>query len=104
MSAIDIFSWIVLIVIIVSAVVVFVALAQLPGKTARERNHPQAEAIEVASWLGLLLTIGVVWVLAMVWARMTPLGATAGNDDVDALRERIAELESRLAASTEAQQ
>jgi hypothetical protein len=104
MTAIDIFAWIVFIVIIVSVAVVFVALAQLPGKTARERNHPQADAIEIASWLGLLLTMGVVWVLAMVWARMTPIVATTGNDDVNTLRERIAELESKLAAIGEAQQ
>lgn len=38
MTAIDTFAWI---VFIVSVAVVFVALAQLPGKTARERNHPQ---------------------------------------------------------------
>lgn len=98
MSGIDIFAWFVFVVIIVSAVAVFVALAQLPGKTARERNHPQAEAINIASWLGLLLTLGVVWALAMVWSRMVPL-SVAGNvdsDELQRLRARVAELESQL--------
>ena len=55
MTGIDIFAWIVFIVILLSVVVVFVTLAQMPGKTARARSHPQAEAINIASWLGLLL-------------------------------------------------
>jgi len=69
MSGLDVFAWFVFILIILCAVVVFVGLAQLPGKTARERNHPQAEAINIASWLGLLLTMGVVWVIAMIWRK-----------------------------------
>ena len=74
MSAIDYFAWFVFITIIVSAVAVFVALAALPGKTARARQHPNADAINVAGWLGLLLTMGVVWVLAMIWAYTLPPG------------------------------
>jgi NADH:ubiquinone oxidoreductase subunit 6 (subunit J) len=98
MAGLDIFAWIVFVVILVSVVVVFITLAQMPGKTARERNHPQAEAINIASWLGLLLTMGVVWVLAMVWSRTTPVGDTmADTDELQRLRERVAELEGRSA-------
>ena len=73
MSAIDYFAWFVFITILVSAVVLFVALAQLPGKTAAARGHPQADAINIAGWLGMLLTAGVVWIFAMVWAYTRPL-------------------------------
>ncbi len=104
MSGIDIFDWIVLIVIVVSVVVVFVSLAMLPGKTARQRNHPQADAINAAGWLGLLLTAGVVWALAMIWALMKPLAGdnddASGSAETDALRARIAELEGQLEAAT----
>ena len=63
------------------------------------------QAINIAGWLGLLLTIGVVWVLAMVWANMMPISAAASEapeaseDDAEvaALKARIAELEGRLA-------
>ena len=100
MSGIDIFSWIVLIVIIVSVVVVFVSLAMLPGQTARKRNHPQADAINVAGWLGLLLSAGIFWAVAMVWAFMRPHaaedGGNTGSAEIDALRTRIAELEDQL--------
>ena len=100
MSGIDYFAWFVFIVIILCVVYIFVALAQLPGKTARERNHPQADAINVASWLGLLLTMGVIWVLAMVWSRTVPV-TSVGDAQVDALKKRVAELEAELAQSRE---
>jgi len=43
-------------------------LGSLPGQIARHRRHPQAEAIRLCGWLGLLLTGGLGWVVAMVWA------------------------------------
>ena len=49
----------------------FVELGGLPGKKALEREHPQAEAINVLGWLGLLLG-GVGWVFALVWAYTKP--------------------------------
>lgn len=101
MSGIDYFAWFVLIVIVVSVVAIFVILAQLPGKTATERGHPQAEAINIASWLGLLFTGGIIWILAMVWSRMRPVVETvdAQAADVDALKARIADLEAQLSDS-----
>ena len=45
-----------------------------PGKIAKARNHPQVEAIEVTSLLGLL--IFPLWMAALVWAYS---GAVVGN-------------------------
>ena len=90
MTGIDIFAWIVLLVIVVSVFWVFVALAMLPGQTARNRNHPQANAINAAAWLGLLLTAGVVWALAMIWALMKPLAGTDGVSSSSAEALRVA--------------
>ncbi|MBE9476040.1 MAG: DUF3302 domain-containing protein [Proteobacteria bacterium] len=67
MSGLDIFAWIVLIVMIATVLIGFIALAKLPGKIALDRGHPQAEAVNVAGWLGAL-ALGVFWPLAMVWA------------------------------------
>jgi len=50
----------------------FVEIGGFPGKKATERNHPQAEAITVLGWLGLLLG-GVGWVVAVVWAYTKPV-------------------------------
>ena len=46
-------------------------LGMLPGKIAKGRNHPQAEAINVASWLGII-TLGVLWPFALIWAYIRP--------------------------------
>jgi len=100
MTGIDYFAWFVFIVILLSAIGVFVVLAQLPGKTAAARGHPQADAINVASWLGLLFTGGIVWILAMIWSRMQYVAAPVEDEgaNIDALKARIAELESQLAS------
>ena len=37
-----------------------------PGKIAKARNHPQAQAIEVTSLLGLI--IFPFWMIALIWA------------------------------------
>jgi hypothetical protein len=75
MSGLDIFAWVVLIVLIATALVAFIILAMLPGKIARQRAHPQAEAINVAGWLGAL-AMGVFWPLALIWAyTRSPLSA-----------------------------
>jgi hypothetical protein len=49
----------------VSALIVIVLLAALPGQVAKRTGHPQANAINVCGWLGL--PTGVLWVVAMVW-------------------------------------
>lgn len=67
MSGLDIFAWIVLIVLICTAISIFVFLAMLPGRIAQQRNHPQYEAVNVAGWLGAI-ALGVFWPLALVWA------------------------------------
>jgi hypothetical protein len=62
-----------------------------PGKIAKARNHPQAEAIEVTSLLGLL--IFPLWMAALVWAYSgAVVGSlyakqTAGNDDDESTRK-----------------
>ena len=53
---------------------VFAELGGLPGKMAAARNHPQAEAINVLGWFGLLFG-GVGWMVALVWAHMKPVFA-----------------------------
>jgi uncharacterized BrkB/YihY/UPF0761 family membrane protein len=66
-SGLDIFAWIVLVVLIITAIAIFVFLAMLPGRIARQRNHPQHESVNVAGWLGAI-ALGVFWPLALVWA------------------------------------
>lgn len=97
MTGIDIFAWLVLVVIIISIFAGFVALALLPGKIAVKNHHPQVAAINMASWLGLLFTFGIVWVLAMVWASMVP----ADSAQADGLKQRINALEEKARTQEE---
>lgn len=56
--------------VIVLIVYTIVVLHMLPGKIARKRNHPQVNAIEICSLMGLI--IFPFWMVAMVWANFRP--------------------------------
>lgn len=83
MSGLDIFAWIVLIVLIGTVIVIWVFLAMLPGRIARQRNHPQHEAVNVAGWLGAI-ALGVFWPLALVWAFYISPGQQLPSTDEEA--------------------
>jgi len=104
MTGIDYFTWFVLISIVATLVIGFVVLAGLPGNMATANNHPQAAAINMAGWLGMIFTAGIVWIFAMVWAQNKPAGAVSTDEEVDGLKARVAELEAQLAKSGEAPQ
>jgi Protein of unknown function (DUF3302) len=63
----DIFAWIVLIVMVLSTVAVVVFLAMLPGRIAKKRNHPWAAAVTVAGWVTLFLGFAL-WPVVLIWA------------------------------------
>jgi uncharacterized BrkB/YihY/UPF0761 family membrane protein len=63
----DIFALIVLLVLIGAVVAIWVLLGMLPGRIARARNHPQADAINMCGWWGVL-TMGILLPLAFIWA------------------------------------
>ncbi len=78
MSALDIFALIVLLVLLGLVIGVWVFLGMLPGKIAHSRNHPQAEAINVCGWWGVL-TLGILLPLAFIWAHTNPPGRKADD-------------------------
>jgi hypothetical protein len=65
-------GFIILFVIVTAAALTFIEIGGMPGREARSRHRPNAEAISILGWLGLPLG-GVGWLIAMVWARSTPL-------------------------------
>ncbi|MGG5821782.1 DUF3302 domain-containing protein [Falsiroseomonas sp. HW251] len=67
MALIDVFAWVVLLVGLGAVVAVFVALGMLPGRVARRRGHPWAEAVAVGGWATLICGF-VFWPLVLVWA------------------------------------
>ena len=88
----DIFALVVIAVMIGALIVLVVKVGPLPGKIAKNRGHPQADAIAVLGWIGVV-TLGLAWAVALVWAY------TRSSDMQSAhLSERIVSLETELAA------
>jgi hypothetical protein len=52
MSGLDIFAWIVLVILASCAIAVFCIAGWLPGHIAKTRGHPQAQAVTVAGSTG----------------------------------------------------
>jgi hypothetical protein len=67
MSGVDIFAWIVLIILAVTLIVVFCLMGALPGYIARSRSHPYADAVRVAGWVTLIFGFAL-WPVALIWA------------------------------------
>lgn len=79
MSLLDIAAWIVLLVLVVSAVAMIFIAGSLPGHVARTRGHPQEQAVRMAGWITLFLALPL-WPVAMIWAYLDwPLGRAGGR-------------------------
>jgi hypothetical protein len=63
----DYLTFLTLALVVVSVVVAYVWLAGLPGRIAIARKHPEAEAVKLLGWAGLLPTV-YPWVQAFIWA------------------------------------
>ena len=112
----DYFTFFIMGVILLLVLYLLFFFGDLPGKIARERGHPQADAINVCSWIGLAAG-GVGWVVALVWAYTKPVGITvtpklepavveemdtqAVRAEITNLRGKLSELEQHLEKMTE---
>ncbi|UFZ08055.1 DUF3302 domain-containing protein [Bradyrhizobium ontarionense] len=67
MPVLDVFALVILTVLLLAAIVMIAILGALPGRVARTRGHPQADAIAVGGWLSLIFG-GVLWPALMIWA------------------------------------
>ena len=89
--ALDIFALIVIGILISFVIWLVVKLGPMPGRIARERGHPQADAINVLAWVGVI-TLGLAWPIALVWAYTKTRGMQS-----EELSSRVATLETELA-------
>lgn len=88
-------------------VLIFVALTlfygvivvhDIPYEIAVHRNHPHQDAIHAAGWVSLF-TLHVLWPFLWIWAMLyredRGWGFTVKNNEIEMLRERLAQLESQ---------
>jgi hypothetical protein len=93
MTALDVFALIVLIVLFAAGLVIWAMLGAYPGKIARERKHPQADAIAMCGWWGVI-TLGILTPLAFIWAYSNPDYTLRGNPKSEPAIEESSEEEA----------
>ena len=89
MSGLDIFALIVLTVLVGCFLVIWALLGMYPGKIAHQRNHPQADAINVCGWWGAI-TMGILSPLAFIWAYTNSAATLTGTQKSTAPAEAVA--------------
>jgi hypothetical protein len=78
MSLLDIFAWIVLLILVASALAMFFIAGYLPGHIAKSRGHPWAQAVTVAGWVTLIFGF-VLWPVVLIWAYVDIPARRAGE-------------------------
>ena len=92
----DIFALVVIALLLGVVIWLVVLLGNMPGDIARKRNHPQSQAISALGWIGII-TMGLGWFIAIVWAYYEPETSVAIEQDTEKdLRQRIDDLENQL--------
>jgi len=74
MDKIAIISLFLILFCVITIILGIVEIHTYPGKVAEKRGHPQKDAIEATSLMGLL--IFPLWMLALIWSYS---GAVIGN-------------------------
>jgi amino acid transporter len=82
-------GFLILVILMLLGIWIFVKLAALPGETALARGHPQAEAINVLGWVGLLLGVAP-WLVALVWAYIKPEASLTGAVEAKPAADEVA--------------
>jgi len=117
----DVLTWVVLIIAPLIGIGVFLLIHILPEKIAEKKEHPQAKAIQCLCLLSLVFG-GLLWPLAWLWAYSKPVlykmaygtdkvahgheetahppPDKAEAEELKRLRQRVAELETKLAGKS----
>jgi len=82
----DYFALAVLLILVTAAVVIWVLLGIMPGRIARDRKHPHADAISVCGWWGVI-TMGLLLPLAYIWAYSNPRWRDESRSNVNEMKE-----------------
>lgn len=99
MTFLDIFSLLILLLLILLGVTLVLVLAYTPGAIARSRHSPWTEAINIAGWVGIL--VFPIWIVALAAAFIRPRtgeGAAIAISEAETqeLAATISEISERL--------
>lgn len=84
-----------LILSVTISIYVLLYIHDIPHRIAKQRNHPQAEAIHVACWLSLF-TLHALWPLVFMWAVSKKQAFTVAVGDGTIQDTQLSELLVRL--------
>ena len=90
MAFLDFFALVVLLVLLGAVVAIWVILGMLPGRIARARKHPQAEAINMCGWWGVI-TLGILLPLAFIWAYTKPVAKPSDTESTSTSNDQAGE-------------
>ena len=98
MSVLDIAALLILIILALLIGALFWYLGALPGRIAKERNHPYEQAVTVGGWTTLVLGM-VAWPFVLMWAyapfRPGNLEGRSAEQE-DELRNEIKSLQTQV--------
>lgn len=86
------------ILLVCGTAILLTFLGWIPGRVARRRGHPQADAINAAGWLSVL-TLCATSPVVLVWAftrPTTPLSLSSMQEDIDDLWSQVKDLRTRV--------
>jgi len=95
--------------VIIVLVYGIIAIHDIPAKIAHSRHHPHENAIHAAGWISLFM-LHILWPFLWIWAMMyqpergwgfdhkpgEPATPKQAVDELEELRHRLAEVETRL--------
>jgi hypothetical protein len=97
MTFLDIFSLLILLLLILLGAGLVLLLAYTPGAIARSRHSPWAEAINIAGWVGIL--VFPIWIVALAAAFLRP--RTAEGAAIAISEAETAQLATTIASISE---
>ena len=90
--------------VIISFIYLIIFIHDIPYEKAKERGHPQQDAIHVAGWISLF-TLHVIWPFLWIWAFLYKpdegWGFKTANIQDSPDKQEMKELEKRLAVLEE---
>jgi hypothetical protein len=96
----DYITFVAIFAVVATGLVLVLLIAGLPGRIAIARKHPDAEAVKIMGWAGLLAV--VPWMQAFIWA-FKPADTVDIRRFPKEEREAIAEGISHLTGASQAE-